>query len=169
MIILSLTRSSRLFCSFDMCKLKYWLNFLSSVLATCSAKHSPVDVITVLMSYEVYCYELVQVEENLQNYQRLLTFVIWNMNLITLLPTFLSLAQSSMLEYCPLCLCRVWCKLMSFQTDIRWSDVIISFLLYKFCCPVVLNLEWECPMLFWESICSSLKCLQRILKNAIEL
>jgi len=77
MIILSMTRSSRLFCSFDMYKLKYCLNFLSSVLTTCSAKHSPLDIITVLISYgDMIMNFLVQVEENLQNYQRLLTFVI---------------------------------------------------------------------------------------------
>ena len=47
-----MTRSSRLFSSFDMYKLKHCLNFLSSMLATCSAKHSPLDFITVLISYE---------------------------------------------------------------------------------------------------------------------
>lgn len=53
-----MTRLSRLFCSFDMYKLKYCLNFLSSVLATCCAKHSPLDFITVLTSYEECDYEL---------------------------------------------------------------------------------------------------------------
>lgn len=41
-----------------MYKLKYCLNFLSSMLATCCAKHSPLDFITVLISYEEYDYEL---------------------------------------------------------------------------------------------------------------
>jgi len=146
-----MTRSSRLFCSCDMYRLKYCLNFLSSMLVTCSANHSPLDFISILLSYEEYDYEL-----PCSGWRKLtklsaclLNFVIWNVNLITLLPTFLSLAQSSMLEYCPLCLCHVWYILMSFQTGIRWSDVIISFLLYKSCCPVVWNLELECPMLFW--------------------
>lgn len=41
-----------------MYKLKYCLNFLSSMLATCFAEHSPPDFITVLISYEEYDYEL---------------------------------------------------------------------------------------------------------------
>jgi hypothetical protein len=88
---------------------------------------------------------LVQVEENIQNYQHLLTVVIWNMNLITLLPTVLSVAQSSTFEYFPLYLCLVWYTQMSSQTGIRWSDVIISFVSYKSCYPVALNLGLECP------------------------
>jgi hypothetical protein len=140
------------------------------MLATCSAKHSPLDFITVPISYEEYDCELAcSGWRKLTKLSAFAHFVIWNMNLITLLPTFVSLAQSSMLEYYPLCLCHVWYILMSFQTDTRWSDVIALFLLCKSCCPVVLILELECPMLFWESIFSSLKCLQNILNNPIEL
>lgn len=165
-----MTRSSRLFCSFDLYNLKYCLNYLSSLLATCSAKHSPLDFIAVLISYKEHDYELPcsgwrkltkpSTFAYFCNLKREFNYTVANI--------FVPCTIKYVGILSPLSLsCLVYTnELPNWHKMIRHDHLIYIVQVLLSC---LLNLQLECLMLFWESIFSGLKCLQNVLKNPIEL